>query len=27
MGQTLVKLCQKDNTLVGITAAMPAAPD
>jgi len=24
MGQTLVKLCQKDNTLVGITAAMPS---
>ncbi len=23
-GQTLVKLCQKDNTLVGITAAMPS---
>ncbi len=23
MGQTLVKLCQKNNTLVGITAAMP----
>ncbi|HSH95268.1 MAG TPA: 1-deoxy-D-xylulose-5-phosphate synthase, partial [Roseimicrobium sp.] len=23
MGQTLVKLCQKDNSLVGITAAMP----
>jgi 1-deoxy-D-xylulose-5-phosphate synthase len=24
MGQTLVKLCQKNNTLVGITAAMPS---
>ncbi len=24
MGQTLVKLCQRDNTLVGITAAMPS---
>jgi 1-deoxy-D-xylulose-5-phosphate synthase len=24
MGQTMVKLCQKDNTLVGITAAMPS---
>ena len=24
MGQALVKLCQKDNTLVGITAAMPS---
>jgi 1-deoxy-D-xylulose-5-phosphate synthase len=24
MGQTLVRLCQKDNTLVGITAAMPS---
>jgi 1-deoxy-D-xylulose-5-phosphate synthase len=24
MGQTLVKLCQKDTTLVGITAAMPS---
>ncbi|HET7625414.1 MAG TPA: 1-deoxy-D-xylulose-5-phosphate synthase [Verrucomicrobiae bacterium] len=24
MGQTLVKLCQKDNTIVGITAAMPS---
>ena len=24
MGQTLVKLCKKDNTLVGITAAMPS---
>jgi 1-deoxy-D-xylulose-5-phosphate synthase len=24
MGQTLVKLCQKDSTLVGITAAMPS---
>jgi len=24
MGQTLVKLCRKDNTLVGITAAMPS---
>ncbi|MGD0349558.1 MAG: 1-deoxy-D-xylulose-5-phosphate synthase [Verrucomicrobiota bacterium] len=24
MGQTVVKLCQKDNTLVGITAAMPS---
>lgn len=24
MGKTLVKLCQKDNTLVGITAAMPS---
>ena len=24
MGQTLVKMCQKDNTLVGITAAMPS---
>jgi 1-deoxy-D-xylulose-5-phosphate synthase len=24
MGQTLVKLCQKDNSLVGITAAMPS---
>jgi 1-deoxy-D-xylulose-5-phosphate synthase len=24
MGQSLVKLCQKDNTLVGITAAMPS---
>jgi 1-deoxy-D-xylulose-5-phosphate synthase len=23
MGQTMVKLCQKNNTLVGITAAMP----
>jgi len=23
-GQTLVKLCQKDNTIVGITAAMPS---
>ncbi|MCI0745559.1 MAG: 1-deoxy-D-xylulose-5-phosphate synthase [Verrucomicrobia subdivision 3 bacterium] len=23
-GQTMVKLCQKDNTLVGITAAMPS---
>jgi 1-deoxy-D-xylulose-5-phosphate synthase len=23
MGQTMVKLCQKDNSLVGITAAMP----
>ena len=24
MGQTMVKLCQKDNTIVGITAAMPS---
>jgi 1-deoxy-D-xylulose-5-phosphate synthase len=24
MGQTMVKLCQKNNTLVGITAAMPS---
>jgi 1-deoxy-D-xylulose-5-phosphate synthase len=24
MGQTLVKLCQKDNTIIGITAAMPS---
>ena len=24
MGQTLVKLCQKDSTIVGITAAMPS---
>jgi 1-deoxy-D-xylulose-5-phosphate synthase len=24
MGQTLVKLCQKNNTIVGITAAMPS---
>ena len=24
MGQTMVKLCQRDNTLVGITAAMPS---
>ena len=24
MGQTMVKLCRKDNTLVGITAAMPS---
>jgi len=24
MGQTMVKLCSKDNTLVGITAAMPS---
>ena len=24
MGQTLVKLCRRDNTLVGITAAMPS---
>lgn len=24
LGQTLVKLCQKDNTVVGITAAMPS---
>ncbi len=24
VGQTLVKLCQRDNTLVGITAAMPS---
>jgi 1-deoxy-D-xylulose-5-phosphate synthase len=24
MGQTLVKLCQRDNTLIGITAAMPS---
>ena len=24
MGQAMVKLCQKDNTLVGITAAMPS---
>ncbi len=24
MGQTMVKLCQKDNTVVGITAAMPS---
>jgi 1-deoxy-D-xylulose-5-phosphate synthase len=24
MGQTLVKLCQKNNTLIGITAAMPS---
>ena len=24
MGQTLVKLCQKDDTIVGITAAMPS---
>src|SRR5208337_956438 len=24
MGQTMVRLCQKDNTLVGITAAMPS---
>ena len=23
-GQTMVKLCQKDNTIVGITAAMPS---
>src|SRR5208282_6466075 len=23
-GQTMVKLCQKDNSIVGITAAMPA---
>ena len=24
LGQTLVKLCQKDNTVIGITAAMPS---
>ncbi len=24
MGQTMVRLCQKDNTIVGITAAMPS---
>ena len=27
MGQTLVRLCQKDNTLIGITAAMPSGTD
>ncbi len=25
-GQTMVKLCQKDNSIVGITAAMPTGP-